>query len=137
MFLLFFFYIVLVFNKNWLNWSSNLQKNNERKHPRCFTLCAFRCIGFNWSILLFEWAITSFSEVTLLQTEPFPTMFWTISCLVVLGWRNRIPYYCLYVIQLGIIHLLLSTKQLCQEKISQWNWLKCLAKQIFFKHLLY
>ena len=61
-----------------LSWSSNLQENNEEK-TLVALLCVFRCIikGFSWSLLLFEWEITSFSKTLLLQREPFLPMFYT------------------------------------------------------------
>ena len=51
-----------------LNWSSQLQENNERTK----TLAAQICV-------LSEWEIISFSKTTYLQREPFLTMFYTIN----------------------------------------------------------
>ena len=59
-----------------LNWSSKLQENNERKK---ITLVVY-CVWFPMHIKRlwlksFEWEVTSISKNTLLQREPFLTMF--------------------------------------------------------------
>ena len=54
-------------------------KRIVKQHPCCTNLCAFRCL--KWALFcqiqIFEGEITSFSETTLLQREPFLTMFHT------------------------------------------------------------
>ena len=62
-----------------LNWSSKLRAMWKKKHPWC--IFVFFHLPNNkrlqLSLLLFEWEITSFSTTTLLQREPFLTMFYT------------------------------------------------------------
>ena len=65
-----------------LNWSSKLRENDERKNTLVGRICVLsdrnkRLLAR--SRLLFQWEITSFSKLLLLQREPFLTMFYTIN----------------------------------------------------------
>ena len=67
-----------------LNQLSELPDSNERKKHPCHTkLCAFWCLISRPQILNLRsqnsWKITYFSKTTLLQREPFLTMFYTIN----------------------------------------------------------
>ena len=65
--------------KFWLNWSSKLQENNDRKNTIVAQICvlsdAWKRLHQAWSLLIFELEITFFSKTTLLQMEPFLTIF--------------------------------------------------------------
>ena len=65
-----------------LNRSLKLRENDDRKNTLVGRICVLsdrntRLLA--WSLLLFEWEITSFSKTTLLQRESSPTMFYTIN----------------------------------------------------------
>ncbi len=78
-----------------LNWSSELRNNNGTKNTLVTRSCVLsdawfrdltrevrdltREVEVSRSIQILYWEITSFSKTTLLQREPFLTMFYTIN----------------------------------------------------------
>ena len=81
--------------KIWVQVVIKFARKQWKKEKHCCnsTLCAFTCIikHFRWSILLFEWEITSFSKTTFLQREPFLTLVYTIMQLSII--RNQVNCY--------------------------------------------
>ena len=86
---------------NLWNWSSKLRDINRKKHPGHAKLCAFRFFISRPQILILRSRnqirikITSFSNMTLLQMEPFLTMFYTINNSPMLVITNNVR--CLYI----------------------------------------
>ena len=104
-----------------LNWSSNLQENNKRKNT-IVALYYFVCFQMPnnykrlqaWSLLLFECEITSFSQTTLVQREPFLTMFYTI---------NSSPYAFLNINAWGtsVVTMLTQNEAMGAATASDWE----------------